>query len=136
MGLDNSVSMCASQERRLLMFLSSCCTATRVSLSFFTLQTQLIQLQTAGGEREEPLLPVIIESVLSPGSNQVQEVLPAVADLAEFLLDFSRLALVTGSGQPLSQLVQLQLVLLSHRDLLLVVLWHNTARAQGLNAAL
>lgn len=29
--------MWASQERRLLMFLSSCCTATRVSLSFFVL---------------------------------------------------------------------------------------------------
>lgn len=136
MGLDNSVSMWASQERRLLMFLSSCCTATRVSLSFFTLPTQFIKLQTADGERKELSLSVIRECVLSPGSDQVQEVLPAVADLAEFLLDFSCLALVTGSGQALSQQVQLQLVLLSHRDLLLVVLWHNTAPAQGLNAAL
>lgn len=128
MGLDNSVSMWASQERRLLMFLSSCCTATRVSLSFFTLPTQFIKLQlTADGERKEPSPSVTRERVLSPGSDQVQEVLPAVADLAEFLPDFSRLALVTGSGQALSQLVQLQLVLLGHRDLLLVVLWHNTA---------
>lgn len=44
MGLDNSVSMWASQERRLLMFLSNCCTATRVSLSFFT-------LEVTGGQR-------------------------------------------------------------------------------------
>lgn len=71
-----------------------------------------------------------LECVLSPGSNQVQEVLPAVADLAQFLLDFSSFALVAGSGQALSQLVQLQLVLLGNSDLLLVVLRHNTARAR------
>jgi len=61
-------------------------------------------------------------SVLSPGSDEVQEVLPAVADFVEFLLDLHRLAGVAGSGQPLAQLLQLQLVLLGHGDLLLVVL--------------
>lgn len=39
MGRESSVSTWASQERRLLMFLSSCCTATSVSLNFLTLQT-------------------------------------------------------------------------------------------------
>lgn len=60
--------------------------------------------------------------VLSPGSDEIEEVLPAVADFGELLFDFSCLALVTGSGQALSQLVQVQLVFLSHSDLLLVVL--------------
>lgn len=65
--------------------------------------------------------------VASPGSDQVQEVLPSVADLAQFLLDFNSFALVAGSGQTLSQLVQVQLVLLGDGDLLLVVLRHNAA---------
>lgn len=66
--------------------------------------------------------------VFSPGSDEIQEVLPAVADFVEFLSDFSCFALVTGSGQALSQLVQLQLVLLSQSDLLLVVLRHNATQ--------
>lgn len=71
-----------------------------------------------------------VECVFSPGSDQVQEVLPAVADLVQFLLDFNSFALVAGSGQALAQLVQLQLVLLGDGDLLLVVLRHNTAWAR------
>lgn len=68
-----------------------------------------------------------VKCVASPGSDQVQEVLPSVADLAQFLLDFSSFALVAGSGQALSKLMQLQLVLLGDGDLFLVVLRHNTA---------
>lgn len=68
--------------------------------------------------------------VLSPGSDEIEEVLPAVADFGEFLFDFSCLALVTGSGQALSQLVQVQLVFLSHSDLLLVVLRHNAKQSK------
>lgn len=66
--------------------------------------------------------------VFSPGSDEIQEVLPAVADFVEFLFNFSCFALVTGSGQALSQQVQLKLVLLSHSDLLLVVLRHNATK--------
>ncbi len=68
----------------------------------------------------------LLRHVFSPGPNEIQEMLPAVADFVELLFDFSCFALVTGSGQALSQPVQLHLVLLSHGDLLLVVLSHNT----------
>lgn len=67
--------------------------------------------------------------LFSPGSNEIQEVLPAVIDFVEFLLNFSGFACVTGSGQALSQLVQLQLVFLRHSDLLLVVLIHSATQA-------
>lgn len=60
--------------------------------------------------------------MVSPGSDQVQQVLPAVAHFVELLFDLGGFALVTGPGQTLAQLVQLQLVLLRHGDLLLVVL--------------
>lgn len=70
----------------------------------------------------------LLKCVFPPGSDEIQEVLPAVADFVEFLFDFRRLALVTGSGQAFSQPVQLQLVLFSHSDLLLVVLRHNATQ--------
>lgn len=58
--------------------------------------------------------------------------LPAVTDFVEFLFNFSGFGLVTGPGQALSQLMQLQLVLLCHCDLLLVVLRHNTIQTGNL----
>lgn len=72
--------------------------------------------------------------VFSPCSDEIEEVLPTVADFVEFLIDLSRFALVTGSGQALSQLVQLQLVFFSHSDLLLIVLGHNTTQPKVFNA--
>ena len=58
----------------------------------------------------------------SPGSDEVQQVLPALADLAELVLDLGSLAVVAGPGQALPHHLQLLLVLLGHANLLLVVL--------------
>lgn len=44
--------------------------------------------------------------VSSPGSNEIQEVLPAVTDFVEFMFNLSSFALVAGPGQTFSQLVQ------------------------------
>lgn len=63
--------------------------------------------------------------MLSPGSNKVQQMLPAVADFGELLLDVSGFARVAGSGKALSEPMQMLLVLLCHRYLLLVVLRFN-----------
>ena len=59
---------------------------------------------------------------LSPSSDEVQQVLPAFADFAEFVLDVWGLAVLTGPGQTLPHHLQLLLVLLSHTNLFLVVL--------------
>ena len=48
MGLASSDSMWANHVLRLLMFLSSCCTATRVSFSFFTLWAEKERCQLQG----------------------------------------------------------------------------------------
>lgn len=57
-----------------------------------------------------------------PGSDEVQQVLPALTDFGEFVLDLSSFAVLAGSGQALAHNLQLLLILLSHADLLLVVL--------------
>lgn len=57
-----------------------------------------------------------------PGCDQVQQVLPALADFAEFVLNLSRLAVLAGPGQTLTHHLQLLLVFLGDADLLLVVL--------------
>ncbi|TNN68502.1 hypothetical protein EYF80_021287 [Liparis tanakae] len=57
-----------------------------------------------------------------PGSDEVQQVLPALANFAEFVLDLGRLAVLAGPGQAGAHNLQLLLVLLSYTDLLLVVL--------------
>lgn len=61
-----------------------------------------------------------------PGSDEVQQVLPAFADFAEFVLDLGCLVVLTGFGQTLAHDLQLLLVFLSHTDFLLVVLEQNT----------
>lgn len=61
-----------------------------------------------------------------PGSDEVQQVLPAFADFAEFVFDLGRLVVLTGFGQTLAHDLQLLLVFLSHTDFLLVVLEQNT----------
>lgn len=48
--------------------------------------------------------------------------LPALANFAEFVLDFCCLVVLAGPGQALPHNLQLLLVLLSYADLLLVVL--------------
>ena len=58
----------------------------------------------------------------SPGSYEVQEVLPSLAHHAELVFNLGGLGLVAGPGQAFSDLLQLLLVLLCHGDLLLVVL--------------
>ena len=58
----------------------------------------------------------------SPGSYEVQEVLPSLAHHAELVFDLRGLGLMAGPGQRLSDLLQLLLVLLGHANLLLVVL--------------
>lgn len=57
-----------------------------------------------------------------PGSDEVQQVLPALAHHAEFVFYLRCLGLMAGLGKSLPQLVQLLLVLLRHRYLLIVVL--------------
>lgn len=57
-----------------------------------------------------------------PGSDEVQQMLPALADFVQFVLDLGSFAVLAGPGQALAHHLQLLLVLLSHADLLLVVL--------------
>lgn len=64
-----------------------------------------------------------------PGSDEVQQVLPALVDFAEFVLDLGSLAVLAGPGQALTHNLQLLLVLLSYTDLLLVVLERETHQA-------
>lgn len=66
--------------------------------------------------------PFLSSLVHPPGCNEIQQVLPALADFVEFVLDFRRLAVLAGPGQTLTHNLQLLLVLLSDTDLLLVVL--------------
>lgn len=68
-----------------------------------------------------------------PGRNKVQQVLPALADFAEFVLDLSSLAVLAGPGQALTHHLQLRLVLLSYTDLLLVVLVRKKKQKQNNN---
>ena len=67
----------------------------------------------------------------SPGSYEVQEVLPSLAHHAELVFDLRGLGLMAGPGQTLSDLLQLLLVLLRHGDLLLVVLETTRTRPVG-----
>lgn len=57
-----------------------------------------------------------------PGSDEVQQMLPALADFVQFVLDLGSFVVLAGPGQALTHHLQLLLVLLSHTDLLLVVL--------------
>lgn len=69
-----------------------------------------------------------LKHVFSPGSDQIQEVLPAVSNFVEFLFNLKCLTFVTGFGEAFSQMVQLELVFFRHFNLLLVVLRHNTTQ--------
>lgn len=68
-------------------------------------------------------------SACSPGSDQVQKVLPALADFVEFQLDLSSFALLAGPSQTLPHRLQLLLVFLSYINLFLILLGerHQTA---------
>lgn len=57
-----------------------------------------------------------------PGGDEVQQMLPALADFVELVLDLGGFVVLAGLGQALAHRLQLLLVLLSHADLLLVVL--------------
>lgn len=58
----------------------------------------------------------------SPGSDQVQKVLPALVDFVEFLLDLSSFALLAGPCQTLPHRLQLLLVFLCYINLFLILL--------------
>lgn len=71
-------------------------------------------------------------SACSPGSDQVQKVLPALVDFAEFLLDLSSFALLAGPCQTLPHRLQLLLVFLCYINLFLILLGerHQTAHSR------
>lgn len=61
-------------------------------------------------------------SACSPGSDQVQKVLPALVDFVELLLDLGSFALLAGPCQTLPHRLQLLLVFLRHINLFLILL--------------
>lgn len=74
-------------------------------------------------------LPSVNANVSLPSSNEIQEMLPAVADFVEFLFNFSCFSLMTGLGQALSKPMQMLLILLCNCDLLLVILQYNSKQS-------
>lgn len=61
-------------------------------------------------------------SPLSPGFDVVEQVLPALADALDLVIDLALLGLVGGGDELLSQLLQVSLVLTEQVDLLHAVL--------------
>lgn len=59
-----------------------------------------------------------------PGCHEVQEMLPPVVDLSQLVFDLRGLALMAGSSETLSHLLELYFVLLGNSNFLLIIL-HN-----------